>query len=248
MSKWLVVVWAVFLGSVVGCSSSSKKVSFKSESFKYGDKTRKYAVYTPAKYDASKRYPTVLFLHGLFESGNDGRGSTKVGIGPAIKEHPDRFNCIVIFAQTSSSWRDDDQLPLAIATLDDVSKRYSVDRSRVTVTGLSTGGAAVWKLGARYPGRFAALMPLCAFSSEEDVPNLTRYPIWAFHNRFDPFVGVWNTSGMASKVNSAGGHAKHTVYNGFGHNCWDEAYGDKDVVAWMQGQAKLDGPRFEQKR
>lgn len=243
MSKCLVLLAVLFCGAI-GCSSG-KKVSFKTESFKYDGETRKYSIYTPEKYDPAKRYPTVLFLHGLFESGNNGTGATKVGIGPAIKDKPDRFDCIVIFAQTSGSWRDDDQLPLAIATLDDATKRFGVDPARVTATGLSTGGAAVWKLGARYPGRFAALMPLCAFSSDEDVPNLTRQPIWAFHNRFDPFVGVWNTSGMAGKINSAGGRAKHTVYAGFGHNCWDDAYGDRDVVAWMQGQAKLEGPRFQ---
>ncbi|MDB5328829.1 MAG: esterase [Phycisphaerales bacterium] len=246
MKHAIVCLWAVLMSGLVGCSSGGK-ANFKQESFSFAGDTRKYAIYTPPNYDPQKKYPAVLFLHGLFESGNDGMGATKVGIGPAIKENPERFNCIVVFAQTSDSWRDDDQLPLAMATLDDATRNFGIDPNRVTVTGLSTGGAAVWKLGARYPGRFAALMPLCAFSSEDDIPNLTRYPIWAIHNRFDPFVGVWNTSGMCEKINTAGGHAKHTVYGGFGHDCWDRAYADKDVVAWMQGQAKLEGPRFQAK-
>lgn len=246
MTRAIVWIWAVLMLGVVGCSSGGN-VKFRQQAFDFNGDSRKYAVYTPPDYDSTKKYPAVLFLHGLFESGSDGMGATKVGIGPAIKDHPERFKCVVIFAQTSSSWRDDDQLPMAVAILEDAERTFSIDRNRVTLTGLSTGGAAVWKLGARYPGRFAALMPLCAFSSDDDVPNLTRYPIWAFHNRFDPFVGVWNTSGMCGKINTAGGHAKQTVYGGFGHNCWDTAYSDKDVIAWMQGQAKMEGAKFTAK-
>lgn len=230
----------------VGCSSAGK-ADIQKQSFDYRGEKRNYCVYTPPGYDPQQKYPAILFLHGLFESGNNGTGATKVGLGPAVRENPERFKCVVIFAQTSDSWRDDDQLPLAIATLDDAIKNFGVDRNRVALTGLSTGGAAVWKLGGRYPGRFSALMPLCAFSSEDDVPKLTTYPIWAIHNRFDPFVGVWNTSGMCAKINTAGGHAKQTVYGGFGHDCWDRAYADKDVVAWLQGQAKKEPARFELK-
>ena len=145
-----VLALLIILAGCVGCASD-KPVTIKTQTFDYNGSERHYCVYTPAGYDPARRYPTVLFLHGLFESGNNGTGATKVGIGPAIRAKPDRFNCIVIFAQTSSSWRDDDQLPMAIATLDDASSKFAVDRGRVTATGLSTGGAAVWKLGARYP-------------------------------------------------------------------------------------------------
>lgn len=241
--RWIAVLWTVLLGGVVGCSSNSN-VNFKEQTFSYGSEQRGYVVYTPPNYDPARKYPTIFFMHGLFESGNDGWAATHVGIGPAIKDHPERFNCLVVFAQTSSSWKNDDQLPLAIAILDDAERHYAVDPGRVTATGLSTGGACVWKLGARYPGRFAALAPLCAFSSDDDVPNLTRYPIWAFHNRFDPFVGVWNTTGMCEKINTAGGHAKYEVYGAFGHDCWDKAYDNKDFVAWMQGQGKLEAAQF----
>ena len=74
--------------------------------------------------------PAVLFLHGLFEGGNDGTTATSVGLGPAVKEHPERFRSIIVFAQTSHSWRDDDELPLAMATLDDAQKNFGIDRGR----------------------------------------------------------------------------------------------------------------------
>ena len=246
MSKFAAfVVLSVLMLLEAGCASD--KAEIRKASFDYGRETRGYAVYTPPDYTPAKRYPTVLFLHGLFESGDDGKACTKVGLGPAVKQHPERFNCIVVFAQTSKSWNDDDQLPLAMATLDDAQRHFSIDPARVVVTGLSTGGGGTWKLGAQYPGRFAALLPLCAYSDQADVPRLTSYPIWAIHNRFDPFVGVWNTNSMCEKINAAGGHAKATVYGNFGHNCWDRAYGDDDVIAWMQNQVIGGGAKFTQR-
>jgi len=247
MHAWLRPVVVGVLGVLaVGCASdrSASNTSFQKQSFVYDGKSRNYAVYTPPGYDARKQYPTILFLHGLFENGNDGHGMTTVGLGPALKEHADLFHCVVVFPQTSDSWRDDDQLPMAIATLDDAEKRFGIDPNRIVLTGVSTGGAGVWKLGAAYPDRFAALAPLCAFSDESDASKLTKLPVWAFHNRFDPIVGVWNTSSMAKAVNDAGGHVRETIYGAFGHDCWDETYSNPKVIEWLQSQVRHTEPQF----
>jgi len=219
---------------VVGCASSGG--DFAHQDFTFSGEKRTYAVYKPKDYNPTKSYPTILFLHGLFESGNDGKANTGVGIGPAIAKHPDWYHCVVVFAQTSSSWRDDDQLPLAMATLDDAQKHYAIDPNRVVVTGLSTGGHAVWKLGAEHPERFAALAPLCAYSDYDDVGRLTHYPIWAFHNRYDMFVMSSSTDDMCEKINDAGGNARKTIYTAIGHDCWDRAYDDEKFALWLQNQ------------
>ncbi|MGC4033372.1 MAG: alpha/beta hydrolase-fold protein [Tepidisphaeraceae bacterium] len=159
----------------VGCASDGH-ADIQKQSFNFNGEKRNYCVYTPPGYDPQQKYPAILFLHGLFEGGNDGTGATKVGLGPAVRENPERFNCVIVFAQTSDSWRDDDQLPLAIATLDDAEKNFGIDRNRVALTGLSTGGAAVWKLGGRYPGRFSSLMPLCAVQQRRRHPQAHHVP------------------------------------------------------------------------
>src|SRR5688500_15636347 len=41
-------------------------------------------VFVPKHYDASKRYPTIVFLHGLFEAGTDGTNALSAGLGPVI--------------------------------------------------------------------------------------------------------------------------------------------------------------------
>ena len=232
----------------IGCEDESAKSAslFQKQTFVYDGQNRKYAVYTPPGYDSRKQYPTIVFLHGLFEGGNNGTSMTKVGIGPAAK-NGDLYHCLIVFPQTSASWLDDDQLPLAMATLDDAEKHYGIDANRIVLTGVSYGGAAVWKLAAQYPGRFAALAPLCANSDEDDIAKLTKYPVWAFHNHYDPIVGVWNTNDMAKAINDAGGHVRKTIYGNFGHDCWDETYSDAKVAQWLQSQSRLVEPQFATK-
>jgi predicted peptidase len=221
--------------TAIGCSS---QVQFNKQSFVFNGETRNYAVYVPADYDEKKAYPAILFLHGLFEGGNDGKEMTTVGLGPAIAKNPQRWNAIVIFAQTSGSWRDSDEHPLALATLDAAAKKYHINPKRVVLTGLSTGGAAVWRIGANNPQRFAALAPLCAYAAYDEVPKLTKFPIWAFHNSTDPFVSSGSTDEMAKRINAAGGNVRKTIYGRFGHNCWDAAYGDEKVAQWLTSQTK----------
>ncbi|HEX8340195.1 MAG TPA: prolyl oligopeptidase family serine peptidase [Tepidisphaeraceae bacterium] len=240
--RWAWAVLGCMALATVGCSSDGDKKfgGFKEQTFNYGGEERRYAVYAPSNYDPKKAYPAVLFMHGLFEKGNDGKAPTKVGIGPAIKEHPERFDAIVVFAQTSENWQARGQADLAVATLDDAAKRFNIDPRRVVATGLSNGGAGVWLAGAAHPGRFAALMPLCGFAEYDAVRKLasSRTPVWAFHNNFDFIVLPGGTKKMVEKINRDGGDAKMTIYNGVGHNCWDDTYGDKKVIQWMFAQRR----------
>jgi len=236
MTRWMKVMFGFVLSCFThGCASN---VEFKRQSCVFNGETRNYAVYVPAGYDEKKAYPAILFLHGLFEGGNDGKDMTTVGLGPAIAKHPQRWNAVVIFAQTSGSWRDSDQHPLALATLDAAAKKYHINPKRVVLTGLSTGGAGVWRLGAQHPRRYAPLAPICAYSAYDEVPKLTKIPIWAFHNSTDPFVSSGSTDEMVKRINAAGGNARKTIYGRFGHNCWDAAYGNAKVVEWLTTQTK----------
>ena len=59
----------------------------------------KYIVYVPKGYSPEKPHPTILFLHGSGEQGDDGKKQATQGLGNAIKLAEDRWNFIVIFPQ-----------------------------------------------------------------------------------------------------------------------------------------------------
>ena len=86
---------AMFLLLFAGCfnanpadklTSMPPNTGFKVHAVRSGSDEHKYGVFIPRDYAPGKKYPTIVFLHGIGEAGNDGVKCTTVGIGPAIKK------------------------------------------------------------------------------------------------------------------------------------------------------------------
>jgi predicted peptidase len=201
--------------------------------------THKYTVFVPRDYSPSTRYPTLVFLHGIGEAGSDGQKCTSVGIGPAIAKRNGSFPFIVVFPQTGWDWTSETSEKIMLDALADAKKNYSIDDTRVAVTGMSSGGKGAWVLGARHPEIFAALVPMGGFAAYDEVPRLTRTPIWALHNSGDFIVPVGGTREMVKRIKAAGNpNLKYTEFQTGGHNCWDEAYDAGELFTWLQAQRR----------
>jgi predicted peptidase len=198
----------------------------------------KYSIFVPRDYSPARRYPAIVFLHGIGEAGSDGKKCTTVGIGPAIARRGGDFPFIVLFPQTGWDWTSQEAAQLVIAVLQDARDDYSIDADRVTLTGLSSGGKGTWVLGARYPQMWNALVPMGGYADYESIPTLlsTRMPIWALHNRGDFFVNVSGTRAMVQRIRASGGNIRYTEYDQGGHNCWDRAYDEGELFVWLQQQ------------
>lgn len=242
---WLIPGFLVLMLVLTGCAGGASTIRKGNENAPQGtgfsihtlnnQHHRKYAVFVPHNYNASQRWPVIVFLHGVGEGGSDATSNLGVGLGPAVAERASTFPFIVIFPQSDSGyWNADSSAASdAIAALHEVERTYRVDEDRVYLTGLSTGGYGTWVIGAKYRSEFAGLVPMCAFSAHDAVPNLTDVPIWAFHNAGDMFVLAAGTSSMVSDINKHGGNAKYTEYGALGHNCWDRAYSEGELFQWM---------------
>ena len=196
-----------------------------------------YVVYVPQDYSAQSTWPVFLFLHGKGERGSDGLAQTRVGIGPAIREHPERFPCIVVMPQCDPEYMWDGPMEaLALAALDRTLAEYAADDAHVVLTGLSMGGRGTWTIGARHADRFCALVPICGWGEPETADALAHMPIWAWHGDADPVVPVDNTRKMADAIRAAGGTVRYTELPGVTHNSWDAAYGSPELIAWMLGE------------
>ncbi len=192
-------------------------------------------MFIPHGYTAQKQWPVIMFLHGVGEGGTDAQHNLTVGLAPAVAERAATFPFIVVFPQSASGHWDEDSNAAAdaIAALDQVEHDYAVDRDRVFLTGVSTGGYGTWAIGAKYKDHFTGLVPLCAFSDFKDVSNLTDMPIWCFHNAGDPFVLAAGSHAMCNQINDKGGHAQYTEYLAVGHDVWSHAYNKEELYQWM---------------
>jgi predicted peptidase len=203
-----------------------------------------YRVFEPA---APEPLPLILFLHGAGECDVDDVLPTTVGIGPAIGAAPERFPALVVFPQASRGygWRGFN-LAAAVAALDDVESRYSVDRARVYVTGISMGGYGTWLLALRQRERFAAIVPVCGgldrtssgLGIEEAADRLRSIPQWVFHGDADRVISVEESRVMVRALRAAGAEVRYTEYPGVQHNSWDRAYAEPKLMPWLLRQRR----------
>lgn len=197
-----------------------------------------YCTYIPREYDASRKWPLIVFLHGRGERGSDGLLQTDVGIGHAIRENSDRFPCVVVMPQCpgDSGWNErgdiiDEAIARSLA-------EFNIDKRRIYLTGLSMGGYGTWDYGAKHPELFAALIPICGGGKTTDAPALAKVPIRVFHGGADNIVKPAASRAMVEAVKKAGGNIEYTEYPGVNHNSWDKTYGDPEVIKWLLAQKR----------
>lgn len=217
-----------------------------------------YQVYVPRGYSDDTAWPVILFLHGAGERGLDGVRQTAVGLGAAVRMHPDRYPAIIVFPQTppDSSWTGA-PADAAMAALDRTIEEYSIDPGRVYLTGMSLGGNGTWYVAFRNPRRFAAVVPVCAwvepaprFPTDPVVPDhdgdhfealarrLVDVPIWIFHGEVDGAVPVEQSRQAAAALEAAGAVVRYTELPGTGHNAWDPAYLSPELAGWLFQQSR----------
>ena len=194
-----------------------------------------YLLFLPKGYDQSnKRWPLMLFLHGAGESGTN-LAKVKTHGPPKIVESKPDFPFILVSPQSPRGGWNNDTLN---ALLDNVIRKYHVDKRRVYLTGLSMGGFGTWSLAAANPKRFAAIAPICGGGNTADAKKLATLPIWVFHGAKDPTVPVQRSREMVEAIKAAGGDIKYTEYPEAGHDSWTETYDNPALYEWLLAQKR----------
>jgi len=203
-----------------------------------------YAVYVPRDYDATKPWPCILFLHGSGESGTDGLKQIIQGLGSAIQWNQSEWPFIVLLPQKPverDQWETYDTSLMAI--LDKAKSDYNIDLDRIYLTGLSQGGHGTWALASKHPGIFAAIAPICGYSSpltpEGIADSIGNVPVWAFHGLDDNVVKPEETTKIVDAIKmhrqgkSEAAEVKSSLYPGVNHGSWDRAYRTEHLAAWL---------------
>ena len=225
----------------------------------------KYQVFLPEDWSSNKKWPVILFLHGAGERGSDGLLQTQLGIATAVRKDRTRFAAIIVMPQckTGSWWSEPamEDMALALATLAAASKEFKGDSKRTYLTGISMGGYGSWAIAAQNPNKFAASVPICggivlpehlrqqhpemekiAFADDpksyaDVAAKIGKTPVWIFHGGDDPVVPVDGSRKLNEAIKAAGGSVRYTEYPGVGHNSWDNAYVDPELMTWMLSKA-----------
>ncbi|MFP2924459.1 PKD domain-containing protein [Pyxidicoccus sp. 3LG] len=216
------------------------------------------AVFLPIEYGAvpGKKYPLVLSLHGRGGTTLNA-DHTQVGTNPEgfirqlIPGKPlvNTYPAVVIAphaprigAPHDTYWNTD----LTHALVLEAISRYSIDPDRVTMTGLSFGGAGVNDQLLKYRSTYAGGMPL-AYTSPVANPIclLADFPLWAAGNVGDGTFNAWKwtnpTDGVQTQVRQCPnytGELQVTVMPGTTHSGWDEFWSRADAQTWLVSQVR----------
>ncbi len=215
------------------------------------NETLLYRLFIPRNYDAKKKYPLVLYLHGGGGRGTDNRKQFDGGNGYLIDlftgtETQNRFPSFVVAPQSpmQEGWIESDsitptrQLRLVYEMLNELQRTYSIDAARLYVAGQSMGGFGTFAIISEYPKTFAAAVPLCGGGDDAKVPRLVNTPIWVFHGAKDESVPVERSRKIVAAINQAGGHAKYTEYSDADHLIWLRVVKEPELLQWLFGKQR----------
>lgn len=207
-------------------------------------RTWNYLLHLPTGYSrSSDPWPMIIYLHGKSIRGSDLRNDLtpvkRYGIPAFLDRKPD-FPFVVVSPQLpEGSWPEKSLLKL----LDEITRKYNVDKDRVYLTGVNMGGAGVWYLAAADQKRFAAAAPLCGMGDESIVNKVTDIPIWAFHGDADKVTPLGPHQRLIAAVNKAGGNAKLSVIpDGTHGDIIFPTYQRKDLYDWFLSHSRKPKP------
>jgi predicted peptidase len=205
-----------------------------------------YRLFVPPDYDAAKKYPIVLWLHGAAGRGSDNFSQLAGGNSPGshfwtTPQNQAKYHAFVLAPQVDATkgWaRPHTNTPpvairLALEILDTIEKKYSIDRAREYVVGQSMGGEGVWAALSIAPQRFAAAIALCGYGDTYMIPRVAKVPVWIFQGEEDPAVPVTRAREWVAELRKAGGTPKYTEYPSIGHNVWDVAFSEPGLAEWL---------------
>lgn len=221
-----------------------------------------YRILYPENYDRTKKYPVILFLHGAGERGKDNEKQLTHGAKLFLKEENRKnFPAIVIVPQCpeESFWAamkaDRSKQPVKFEFAYDsaanwpliaanelvkkIVREESGDKSRIYITGLSMGGMGTFESVFRYPGMYAAALPICGGGNtdlyDQRVKNTS---FWVFHGAADAVVDVNLSRAMVEKLKSLKVKTEYSEYPGVNHNSWDNAFAEPTYISWMFSQKR----------
>ncbi|MFL5789339.1 MAG: hypothetical protein ACJ748_14860, partial [Flavisolibacter sp.] len=159
-----------------------------------------------------KKYPVLVFLHGVSERGTIWDNEYQLLHGGQIhaeKVNNGSFDGFLIYTQSQNGFHAA-YFDKISEIIDSLVKYVKADIDRVILSGLSSGGQSAWDFMADYYRDFAALLPISA-AQDEDMPTFSRFvtvPVWTANGGLDNNPTPSGVTTVVNYFRSLGGNIR----------------------------------------
>ena len=203
-----------------------------------GDLERRYRIYIPKNYEATKPTPVVVVYHG-----GGGNPESMIRLS-GMNTKADEAGFLVVYPYGTGKLTNSlltfnggeccgyamqnkiDDVGFTRELLDDLAKVANVDADRVFATGLSNGGIMAHYVASELSDRIAAIAPVGGPLMMEAPRNTRPVPVMHFHgtaDAFAPFQGGYGKGFLGRSKVTSFRSVDHTIQS------WVKANGCKAV-------------------
>ncbi len=198
------------------------------------DTLQPYRFYLPTNYDAKRKWPLIVALHGM--GGDENSFFTNYDNGVIRRLAEERGYLVVC-----PKGRQPASMYLAAAERDvldvisEMKREFSIDDNRVYLMGHSMGGYGSWSIAVNNPDLFAAIGPIAGGGMPQTVlrlKSIAHIPWIVVHGDKDPTVPVEESRKMVKAGKELGIEIKYLEVPGGNHsNIVVPAF--KDIFDWF---------------
>jgi len=183
-----------------------------------------FSIYVPETYDPAVAAPLVMALHG-------GSGNGRAFLWSWLRDARARGAILVAPTAIGRTWAitgPDPDTPNLARILDEVAGRWTIDRTRLLLTGMSDGGTFSYVSGLEPASPFTHLAPVSAafhpmLASYAEPARLTGLPIHIVHGALDWMFPIDMAREAARSLGLAGAAVTYVEIDDLSHTYPREA-------------------------
>lgn len=230
------------VAGTIGKWIRTRRLSWNTDSFKcYIYKGSTFRLRFPKSYKPGvsdgKKYPMILFFHGLGEAGpiTDNEYQMYHG-GNVFSAAADNgtYDGYLLFMQSAGYWGAGNYQYLS-EIIDYMITNNKLDPFRVTDDGLSAGGQGTWQMLQTYPTYIAGCLPIShiEIGYESFAQQLKFTPIWNTEGGLDGAPAPNTGEQVRDVYVAAGANFQYKEYPTLGHGCWDSVWQEPKFWPFM---------------
>ena len=193
-----------------------------------------FSVYVPEYYTPDRNWPLVMALHG-------GSGSGRGFLWSWLRDARSRGAILVVPTATGSTWAlmgEDADTPNLSRILDIVRSRWSIDSSKLLLTGMSDGGTFCYVTGLEATSPFTHIAPIAAtfhpmMAEMADAERLRGLPVHIVHGRLDWMFPVQVARQTRDAFIAAGASVTYCEIDDLSH-CYPREM-NTPILRWLAG-------------